>query len=401
MTAFMLAIATCAFSQKKNVSGAEGKLYEPVDLPGAKNQIELAMADPSTANQAKTYWVAGQVYFKIYEDEAKKKMMKSSYDQKIMDENLLKSIDAYIKCADLDVQPNEKGKIKPKYQKEIKNTLKQYSNYLVNEGLENFNLKNYESAVSLWGKYLDMPKVPIMQSEKLNADTMYNEIKFYTIHAASSVPSKKSEAIKFMEELKNDNYKAETMYEWLYDAYKGAGDTAKFVKTLQEGIEKFPSNKFLMGSLINYYLESKKENEASNYLDAAIAKDPQNPQYYLVKGEMYLKQGKFADAISICEKAIGIDGKSFDAQYYTGFAYIKKAEEMDNAANNIKNQKKYLAEKKKVKAEFGKAVPYLEKARTIKPEDVTNLNLLKTAYYRVGNGAKYKEIDAIIKKINN
>ena len=78
MTAFMLAIATCAFSQKKNVSGAEGKLYEPVDLPGAKNQIELAMADPSTANQAKTYWVAGQVYFKIYEDEAKKKMMKSN-----------------------------------------------------------------------------------------------------------------------------------------------------------------------------------------------------------------------------------------------------------------------------------------------------------------------------------
>ena len=74
---------------------------------------------------------------------------------------------------------------------------------------------------------------------------------------------------------------------------------------------------------------------------------------------------------------------------------------MDNAANNIKNQKKYLAEKKKVKAEFGKAVPFLENARKIKPEDVTNLNLLKTAYYRVGNGAKYKEIENVIKKLNN
>lgn len=401
MTALMLAIATCAFSQKKNVSGAEGKLYEPVDLPGAKAQIELAMADPSTANQAKTYWVAGQVYFKIYEDEFKKKAMNASYDQNIMDENLLKSVDAYIKCADLDVKPNEKGKIKPKYQKEIKSMLKQYTNYLVSDGLENFNKKNYESAVNLWGKYLDMPNVPVMQSENLKADTMYNEIKFYTVHAASSIPSKKQEAIKFMEELKNDGYKAETMYEWLYEAYKNAGETDKFVKTLQEGIEKFPSNKFLMGSLINYYLESKKENEALNYLDAAIAKDPQNPQYYLVKGEMFLKQAKFAEAVSICEKATGIDPNSFDAQYYTGFAYIKKAEGMDNAANNIKNQKKYLAEKKKVKAEFGKAVPFLENARKIKPEDVTNLNLLKTAYYRVGNGAKYKEIENVIKKLNN
>ena len=80
-----------------------------------------------------------------------------------------------------------------------------------------------------------------------------------------------------MEELKEDNYKAETMYEWLYDAYKGIGDTEKFVNTLKEGIEKFPSNKYLMGSLINYYLESKKEAEALSYLDAAIAKDPSNP----------------------------------------------------------------------------------------------------------------------------
>ena len=54
-----------------------------------------------------------------------------------------------------------------------------------------------------------------------------------------------------------------------------------------------------------------------------------------------------------------------------------------------------------MKAEFGKAVPFLENARKIKPEDVTNLNLLKTAYYRVGNGAKYKEIENVIKKLNN
>ena len=74
---------------------------------------------------------------------------------------------------------------------------------------------------------------------------------------------------------------------------------------------------------------------------------------------------------------------------------------LNKERNNIKNQKKYLAEKKKVKAEFGKAVPFLENARKIKPEDVTNLNLLKTAYYRVGNGAKYKEIENVIKKLNN
>jgi tetratricopeptide (TPR) repeat protein len=400
MMACMFAVATCAFSQKKNVSGAEGKLYEPVDLPGAKSQIELAIADPTTANQAKTYWVAGQVYFKIYEEESGKKMMKTPYDQKVMNENLIKSIDSYIKCADLDVKPNEKGKIKPKYQKEIKSRLKQYTNYLINEGIACFSEKDYESAVNVWSKYLDMPKVPLMQNEGFKADTMYNEIKFYTINAASNVPSKKQEAIKYMEELKDDNYKAETMYEWLYDAYKGIGDTEKFVNTLKEGIEKFPSNKYLMGSLINYYLESKKEAEALSYLDAAIAKDPSNPQYYLVKGELFLKQNKFAEAIEICEKAIANDANSFDAQYYTGFAYVKKAEEIEKNASEIKNQKKYLAEKKKAKADFSKAIPYLENARKIKQEDATNLNLLKTAYYRVGNGAKYKEIDALLKKLS-
>lgn len=397
----LLSLAASGFSQKKNVSKAENALVEPVDLNLAKNSIEAAMTDPTTAKAEKTYYVAGNVYYKFYEAEEKKKMLNESFSQAIKDENLMKAIDAYAKAGEYGQLPDEKGKVKPKYQKEVKRNLEQYSKYLINEGLASYNEKNYKQAVKVWGKYLEVPTFSVMTGSGFDKDTLYNEIKFYTVDAASRDPELKPLAVKYMEELRDAGYKEETMYEWLAGEYKAAGQTDKYVANLQNGMKKFPKNQFLMGSLINYYIENKKEAEAVAYLDEAIKGNPQNPDYYAVKGNLLLNMKKFDEATAAFNQAIAVDPRNASAHSGLGIVYVTKAEDINDKASSIRDNKKYNAERAKAKAEFEKAIPFLEKARTLAPKDLDNLRVLRAAYLRTDKGAEYNKIDAEIKALEN
>ena len=75
------------------------------------------------------------------------------------------------------------------------------------------------------------------------------------------------------------------------------------------------------------------------------------------------------------------------------FAYNDKAnyEIIDLA----KNQKGYEA---KSMDSYKKAIPYLEQALSIKPDDKTCISALRTLYYKTGNEAKGKEMSERMKK---
>lgn len=395
----LLSLAASGFSQKSNVRKAENALVDPVDLASAKSNIEAAMQNPETSKWEKTYYVAGNVYYKFYESEETKRLKQESYSQAVKDENLVKAIDAYAKAGEYGMQPDEKGKVKPKYQKEVKRNLEQYGKYLINEGLASYNAKDYKQAAKLWTKYLEVPTYPVMAGVGMEKDTLYNEIKYYVVDAASRVPELKPLAIKSMEELRDAGYKEESMYEWLAGEYKDAKQMDKYVANLQNGMKKFPKNQFLMGSLINYYIESKKESEAVAYLDEAVKNDPKNAQYLSVKGNLLMNMKKFDDAITAFNQAAAVDPNNASAYSGLGIVYVTKGEDINEKADDIKDPKKYKAERARAKAEFEKAIPYLQKARALDPKDLNNLRVLRAAYLRVDNGVEYKKIDAEVKAL--
>lgn len=397
VSAMALAMAMCGYAQKKNVSMAEGNLIEPVNLEEAKSQIEAAMKDPTTANWSKTYYIAGQVYYKMYEADALKRQTNGQYSQDDMSAALKNAVDAYVKCGELDQKPDEKGKVKPKYTKEVVKNLKSYADYLIAEGQEHQKKGENEKAINMMESYLSLANADVMKSENMSSASLYNDVKFLVVNLSAKVPSKRATMIQYMNELKNAGYKEETMYEWLSDTYASDKNYDKMLQVLQEGIKKYPSNKYLIGNMINYYLENNKEQEAVQYLDAAIQKDPNNAQYYVIKGEMLLKKEQYDASIENLVKATQIDPSNFTGQFECGMAYEKKGEEMMDAASKIKDQKKYNAQRAKAIEEFKKSLPYLEKARQINGDDEMNLRFLRSVYYKLSMSDKYKEVDAVIK----
>lgn len=400
IAAAMVALSMGSFAQKANIRQTENALYEPKNLVDAKKFIEPAMTNPETANQAKTFNLAGKTYFLTYEDEAAK-ANGGTPNMSTIKENLIKATDAYFKAYELDQQPNEKGKVKPAYTSEIKKKLTTLQGYLINEGNNCYTSTDYKGAVQLWSKYLEIPNSPVMAG--VAKDSIYNDIYFFTINAALlDEDLKKKEAITMMEDFKNVDHKdAPKMYDWLYQSYMGSGDTVKAINTLKEGIAKDPKNQFLFGSLINYYISSKKVNEAIKYLDEAIAKNPKEAQYYVVKGNALMQAKEYDKAIDTYKSIISnIDANNFDAYSGIGIVYVMKGQELNNEASAIplKQKAKYDATIKKAKAEFQNAVEPLEKAHSINAKDFNNLQMLHSVYMQLNQGAK---ADAIKKEMNN
>ena len=119
-----------------------------------------------------------------------------------------------------------------------------------------------------------------------------------------------------------------------------------------------------------------------------------NYSLFFAEGIIYLNQNKFDEAIADLTKSVELKGDLYDSQYGLGAAYINKASDMFVKANDIMDVNKYNAAINEAMAVFGKALPYMEKANELKPNDVYAMRSLKELYYRLKMTDKYNDIKA-------
>jgi len=185
----------------------------------------------------------------------------------------------------------------------------------------------------------------------------------------------------------------------IYESMLGLGDTLKAEAYLLDLPNKFPGDNTITLQLIDLYLKSNRFDEALKYIKVAKENDPDNFSLYFATGIMYLNQLKYDEAISELTRSIEIKPDLFDSQYGLGAAYINKAADMIKAANDIMDVKEYSQAIDVANAVYSKALPYMEKAHELNPEDIYTMRSLQELYYRLRQkdpslNAKYDEIRA-------
>jgi len=401
LSLFLVISFTLSFAQKANVSKAKNKaLMENPDFTGAREAIKLALKDSTTKNLAETWYVAGLIGNKENEVLFNKSIMKQPFDSLAKGKALMESYDYFVQALKFDQLPDAKGKIKPRYSKDIKTYLKDYyttQQNLIAYGALLYEKKNYEGAVKTFEAYLEIPKMPIMNNE-IKIDSTYYMISFYT--AASAANAKMHDkAIGIYESLKDKKYETKSVYQSLYEEYVVKKDTANFVNTLKEGLGKFPTDAWFMQNLINYYIYSGKIKDALSYLDKAIEKEPSLAQYRYVKGNLEESLGNYDEARTAFDKAIELDPTQAESYAGIGRIYYNKAVKILEASAKIKDMKVYNAEAKKAEDLFKQSLPFFKKASEVNPKEVEYKKTLKTLYYRLQMNAEFdavkKEIDAM------
>lgn len=401
----ILAISfTFAFAQKANVSKAKNKaLLETPDFAGAREAIALALKDTVTNKQAETWYVAGLIGNRENEILLKSAMLNQPFDAEVKGKAILESYNYFLEAAKLDQLPDAKGKVKPKYAKDIKSKIMDYyktQQNLIAYGANLFEKKNYDGAINAFEVYLGIPKLPMMNSE-IVLDSTYNMIQYYT--AIASINAGKHEnAIVHLNYLKDKNYENKTVYQLLYEEYAKQKDTVNYVIVLKEGFQKYPADGWFLQNLINHFIFSNKTKDALDYLATAIEREPNMAQYRYVKGNLDESLGNTDEALAAFDKAIELDPTLADAYAGKGRLYFNKAVRMSDEANKIKDNKLYNAEMKKVDAVFKQSIPFFQKASEMKPQDLETKRTLRVLYYRLKKDPEYEaKYDAISKEIDD
>lgn len=399
-TVALCVVASASFAQKKAVKEAESlaKGTTP-DFTEARALIKGALENPETKDNAQTWYVAGFIEDQQFNQEQAKQMLGQQPNEPVMYEALGSILPYFEKSYELDQLPNEKGKVKPKWTKKIKGILSANHVYYINGGAYYFDQKDYKKAYDFFEQYLKISDLEMFKGEPVAVrDSNFMTVQFYSAVAATQLGDSKT-AIAALERAKNTDYRANDVYQYLCYEYEQAKDTVNLEKTLKEGMQKFPDEPYYLLSLINQYIYSNRNNEAIEYLNTAISKDPKNAQLYDVMGRVYETGVKdYAKAEEYFKKALEIDPNYVESISNLGRVYYNQGVNKQGEANMINDAKQYQVELEKAKEFFRQALPYFEKAHEMKPDEREYMIALRGIYYNLNMGDKFEAIEAEMNK---
>ena len=399
-TVALCLVASASFAQKKAVKEAQSIVKGTApNFDEARTLIKGAMENPETKDMAETWYAAGFIEDQQFSNERTKQILGQQPNEQVMYSALGSTLPYFLKSYELDQLPNEKGKVKPKFTKKIKDILSTNHVYYINGGAYYFDQKDYQKAYDLFQQYLQISDLPMFQGEKVaERDSNFMTVQFYAAVAATQLNNRPL-AIAALERAKGTDFRANDVYQYLCYEYEQAKDSVNLEKTLKEGMEKFPEEKYYLLSLINNYIYSNRNEQAIEYLNTAISKEPNNAQLYDVMGRVYETGVKdAAKAEEYFKKALDLDPENADILSNLGRVYYNQAVNKQAEANSINDQQKYQEELSKAKALFEQAMPYFEKAHQINPEARDVMTALRGIYYNLNMGDKFEAIEAEMNK---
>ncbi len=318
--ALCVAAAGTMCAQKQAVDQA-AKLSGKIDQIGvARSLIEKAVLDPETANDVRTYFVAGKLEFDAY-DNALKKQMINPNDKDInpvaMSEQLIYGYDNFMKALPLDSLPNAKGEVKPKYSKDIISKLNGHHNDFFNAGGTFYGEKRfYPEAYTAFMIYGNMPSMPFAdKSIKQIPDSVINTA-YFNAGIAAYAGDQLSEAAKAFKaaRLNGTDNAQNYIYEiacWQYIASKDTTMTDAAKTQIQEvaldGFKMFGiSQPLFINNLVNSLVLDNKGAQALALVTEEIGKNPESAALYGLRGFVNDRLGNDDESVADYQMAASL-----------------------------------------------------------------------------------------------
>ena len=403
LTVALCVAASASFAQKKVVNEAQSIAKgSNADFGEARTLIKGALENPETKDDAKTWYVAGFIEDQQFNTERAKQILGQQPNEPVMYEALYGILPYFQKAYELDQLPNEKGKVKPKYTKDIKSILSANHVYLFNGGAYYFDKQEYKKAYDFFNQYVEISELPMFAgTQTAEKDSTFMTVQFYAAAAASLAKDSRL-AIAALERAKNTPYRQYDVYQYLcyeYGEARTAQDSVMLEKTFDEGMQVFPDSAFFLNNLINTYIYSNRNEKALEMLNVAIQKNPNDANLYNVMGRVYETGLKdYANAEKNFQIALEKDPNLTDALSNIGRIYYNQGVNKLSEANMINDSKKYQEELGMAKDLFKKALPYYKKAHEAEPEKMDNMIALRGIYYNLNMGPELEAIEAEMNK---
>ena len=406
MMAMMAVATTTVFAQSDVVKNAK-KLLDKGDVEEAIKAVQPALNEGSAEDKAAAWNLLSTAQYKKFSDiqgvklENQLKQTNNPVDEPAMHQAAIASLEAALKCDEYDSQPNEKGKVKPKFRAENQKTYQNGRLQCINAGQYLYQEKDYTGAFKAFSLYVDSGDSPLFTGIDMSKDQYKNEVAYFASLSAYQAKDYDN-VIKYAQIAAQDTAKAKDATEILVfskrETMKTPQDTLEYISMLKDACQKFPEDTRYSAWIGDYYLNSNKTDELLKWAESEIAKNPGDKFGYTYKGEALRMTGKFDEAVECYKKAFEIDPTYIAAAYQAGVSLNSKAIEMKDQLADKKTGKLTVENANKIKAILSDAKVYLEKVRELDPErkTVNWAYALYQMYYSLGDNEKASELESLV-----
>lgn len=329
----ILTLALCiaaagSMSAQKSVVDQALKLAGKNDKIGnARELIQQAASNPETANDARTYYVAGKIEYDAFDNSFKKQMINpkdASVNPMEMGQQLLNGYKQFIKAMSLDSVPNAKGQIKPQFSKDIASRINGHFNDYFNAGGTFYNEKKfYPEAYEAFMIFGSIPKAHYaVKTIAATPDSVINTAFFNAGLSAYAGDNLEAAAKGFKSaRLNGTDNEQNFIYEiacWQYLAQRDStkSDLAKkeIKEIAEDGYKKFGiAQPLFLNNLINSYVMENKYDDAIKAIQNVIVENPDKATLYGLLGYVYDRKGDDDASVAAYKKSFELP----DADYET------------------------------------------------------------------------------------
>ena len=247
-----------------------------------------------------------------------------------------------------------------------------------------------------FGLFVDAPASPVFEDNaEIKNDTLTPLFANYAALAANFVKDNAA-IIKYAnigKEHKEEGYRSLMCLAEVYG--KGeTPDSAQWLATIKEGVEKFPAQEYFIGNLMDFYIQKGKVDEGLTQIDAVLAKNP-SPYFMYVKGVLQYEKKDYDAAIATFNEIIAKNAE-FVAEAYSkiGDCYFFQGQSIEEETSKISmDDPKYAEGEAKVKDFYSKAQPFYEKAKELAPDNKQLWGQFLLRIYWKLNKAEYDALE--------
>ena len=388
-TALVAAFATTSFAQDI-VKQMKGQAYSE-----AVSTLNSALSGLSAEQKAKGYNQLVEISYpdaaKAFQDITLANVQKNKVEASAYTP-IVNALNDAVKCDEFDNQPNDKGKVAPKFRKKNADRLANFRAVLINAANET---QDADQKLSLANAYINSSESPLF-AEVLKAGDQY--LGYAQFFAAAAYYNKENwnKAAEYAEKaLKCEDVK-ENAEQYLVSALtknlKTKSDTLAYLKKLND----INADKY-MAQIASLYNQIGEKDLSNKILNDAIAKDPNNKMAYAIKGENAMNEKNWDDAIKNFKKTVEIDPELTAVWFNLGVCASSKGFDLNEQLSE--NGRLTPENDAKVKDALKEAMGYYEKVRQLDPnrEKVSNWPYqLRMIYNALGEKDKAEEITKML-----
>lgn len=388
-TALVAAFATTSFAQDI-VKQMKGKSYAE-----ATATLNGALSGLSAEQKAKGYNQLVEIVYPEASESFNAITLANMNKTKVEYAKYLPIVNALneaVKCDEFDNQPNDKGKVAPKFRKKNADRLATFRTSLINAANET---TDPDQKLVLANAYINSSESPLF-AEALKAGDQY--LGYAQFFAAAAYYNKENwqKAADYAEKaLKCEDVKdnaEQYLVSALTKSLKTKSDTLAYLKKLNE----INADKY-MGQIASMYNAIGEKELSEKILSDAIAKDPNNKMAYAIKGENAMNAKNWDEAIKHFKKTVEIDPSWVQVWFNLGVCASSKGFDLNEQLSE--NGRITAENDAKVKAALKDAMGFYEKVRELDPsrEKVSNWPYqLRMIYNALGEKDKAEEITKML-----